>query len=290
MSLARIYARAQLGIEAPLVNVEVHLSSGLPSLSLVGLPETAVKESKDRVRSAIINSGFEFPAKRITINLAPADLPKDGGRYDLAIALGILAASEQIPDTLLGQHEFIGELALSGELQPVPGVLPAALQAAASGHIFVLPEHNASEAALCSQGRSCAAASLQQVTAYLHSQHQLPLIEPMTAHSQSTHAGADLLDVRGQPQAKRALEIAAAGQHNLLLIGPPGTGKTMLASRLPGILPPMSEEEALVSASIYSISHHQHDWQAQWRVRSFRSPHHTSSGVALVGGGCHLNK
>jgi magnesium chelatase family protein len=286
MSLARVYTRAQLGIEAPRVIVEVHLSSGLPSLSLVGLPETAVKESKDRVRSAILNSGFEFPAKRITINLAPADLPKDGGRYDLAIALGILAASEQMPSENLQEHEFIGELALNGELQPIPGVLPAALQAAKAQQTLVLPEQDAEEAALCSTGAFKAASSLLEVCQYLHGQQSLRDVIPVNVDQvhQNTQQ-SDLCDVRGQPQAKRALEISAAGQHNLLFIGPPGTGKTMLASRLPGILPPMSEEEALTSASIYSISNQQQNWQQQWRIRPFRSPHHTSSGVALVGGG-----
>lgn len=286
MSLARVYTRAQLGIDAPRVIVEVHLSSGLPSLSLVGLPETAVKESKDRVRSAILNSGFEFPAKRITINLAPADLPKDGGRYDLAIALGILAASEQMPAEGLEGHEFIGELALSGELQPIPGVLPAALQASKAEQKLVLPEQNAEEAALCSTGSFMAASSLAEVSTYLHGQQSLRDIVPIDASQVSRQPlTPDLRDVRGQPQAKRALEISAAGQHNLLFIGPPGTGKTMLASRLPGILPPMSEEEALTSASIYSISNQNQDWQQQWRIRPFRSPHHTASGVALVGGG-----
>lgn len=285
MSLARIYTRALAGIDAPLVVVEVHLSAGLPSLSLVGLPETAVKESKDRVRSAILNSDFEFPAKRITINLSPADLPKEGGRYDLAIALGILVASAQIPENRIGEHEFIGELTLGGQLQTVPGVLPCALQCSKADRTLVLPMVNAAEAALCSTVRLGCASTLQQVVAYLSGVASLPSVASPAPSAVSQQSGLDLSDVRGQPQARRALEIAAAGGHNLLFIGPPGTGKTMLASRLPSILPPMSEEEALVCASVYSISNHHQDWQTQWRVRPFRAPHHTASGVALVGGG-----
>ncbi len=285
MSLARVYTRAQLGIDAPPVIAEVHLSSGLPSMSLVGLPETAVKESKDRVRSALLNSGFEFPAKRITINLAPADLPKEGGRYDLAIALGILAASGQIPASALEGHEFIGELTLGGELQPVPGVLPCALRCAADQRVLVMPQPNAAEASLCSSADCRSAERLLDVTAYLHGQQSLPAIHAAAVAAPAAPSGADLQDVRGQIQARRALEIAAAGGHNLLFIGPPGTGKTMLASRLPGILPPMEEDEALVSASVYSISNQAADWQSRWRQRPFRAPHHTASGVALVGGG-----
>ena len=285
MSLARVLTRAQLGIEAPLVIVEVHLSAGLPSLSLVGLPETAVKESKDRVRSALLNSGFDFPAKRITINLAPADLPKEGGRYDLAIALGILAASGQVPEKSLEGHEFIGELTLGGELQPVPGVLPCALQSGKDNHVLVVPAANAGEASLCSSAECRAAGTLLEVTGYLHGQNRLAEVDSGRPAAVHFAEAADLADVRGQPQARRALEIAAAGGHNLLFIGPPGTGKTMLASRLPGILPPMEEEEALVAASVSSISGQATDWQEQWRVRPFRAPHPTASGVALVGGG-----
>jgi magnesium chelatase family protein len=285
MSLARIHTRAQVGIDAPAVQVEVHLSGGLPSLSLVGLPETAVKESKDRVRSAILNSQFEFPAKRITINLSPADLPKEGGRYDLAIALGILAASGQIPNEGLDELEFIGELTLSGELRAVSGALPTALRSAEAERTLIVPEGNRLEVSLCEQGARLAASSLTEVTRWLHQLDALMDIphncDPVT-HECDVH---DLIDVRGQASARRALEIAAAGQHNLLFIGPPGTGKTMLASRLPGILPPMTSAEALVAASIASISHHSGDWQRRWRQRPFRAPHHTASGVALVGGG-----
>lgn len=291
MSLARIYSRALVGIDAPQVVVEVHLSGGLPSLSLVGLPETAVKESKDRVRSAILNSDYEFPAKRITINLSPADLPKEGGRYDLAIALGILVASEQVSSKIVEQHEFIGELTLGGDLQQVPGVLPSALACAKAKRILVLPVQNSDEAALCSNSEKRSATKLSQVVGYLHGLQDLPVITANTEAIVATPSHMDLSEVKGQPQARRALEIAAAGGHNLLFIGPPGTGKTMLASRLPSILPPMNEKDALESASVYSISNQFQGLQKQWRVRPFRAPHHTASGVALVGGGVRtLNK
>ncbi|HQU16375.1 MAG: ATP-dependent protease [Chromatiales bacterium 21-64-14] len=283
MSLAIAYSRAQDATSAPLVTVEVHLANGLPSLSLVGLPETAVKESKDRVRGALVNSAFEFPARRITINLAPADLPKEGGRFDLAIALAVLAASGQIPADVLGQYEFLGELALTGELRTVRGVLPASLQARHDGRTLVVPRTNADEAALASGLRVLGADSLLEVCAHLTGR------QPLLPHARPAWADAppafdDLNDVRGQYQAKRALEVAAAGGHSLLFIGPPGTGKSMLASRLPGILPPMEEHEALESAAIVSISH-QGFTPPAWRRRPFRAPHHTASGVALVGGG-----
>ncbi len=283
MSLAVTYSRAQVGVDAPLVTVEVHLSGGLPSLSIVGLPEAAVKESKDRVRSALLNARFEFPTHRITINLAPADLPKEGGRFDLAIALGILAASGQIPKQALHEYEFIGELALTGELRAVRGVLPVALQTRAAGRVLLVPAENADEAALVGGVNVLAAHHLLEVCAHLNDSQ---LLAPHTAVRSiaGDDEGNDLAEVRGQTHAKRALEIAAAGSHSLLMIGPPGTGKTMLASRLSGILPEMEDDEALESAAILSVSDQGFSVE-RWRRRPFRAPHHTASGVALVGGG-----
>jgi magnesium chelatase family protein len=283
MSLATLHSRARSGINAPLVTIEVHLANGLPALSIVGLPEMAVRESKDRVRGALINSGFEFPARRITINLAPADLPKEGGRFDLPIALGILAASGQIPTQALGSHEFIGELALSGALRPVKGVLPVALAARAAGRGLILPEECAEEAALVNDIPIHPANHLLAVCKHLIREEGIPPYSGLKPPA-SIQLQPDLAEVSGQERAKRALEIAAAGNHSLLMVGPPGTGKSMLACRLPGILPSMTEQESLETAAIRSISNLGFS-AADWEKRPFRAPHHTASGVALVGGG-----
>lgn len=285
MSLAIVHSRAQNGIDAPKVTVEVHLANGLPSMSIVGLPEAAVKESKDRVRSAIINSRFEFPARRITINLAPADLPKDGGRFDLPIAIGILAASGQIDHTRLSGYEFLGELALTGELRPIRGALSAALKIRQTGRALLVPDDNATESSLASDVTVFAAKHLLGVTGHLSGASLLGRHEQKTEQEQVPEQMLDMSDVRGQYRARRALEIAAAGSHNLLFIGPPGAGKTLLASRLPGILPQMTEWEAMEAAAIQSISSKGFELK-HWRRRPFRAPHHTASGVALVGGGC----
>lgn len=283
MSLATVYSRACTGITAPSVTVETHISGGLPHFSIVGLPETAVKESKDRVRSALLNMHFEFPARRITVNLAPADLPKEGGRFDLPIALGILAATTQLPTQQLNEFEFAGELALSGLLRPIQGALPFALAAQKAGRTLILPWQNADEAALVSGANILPAKHLFDVCAHL-TKHQLLATHSVDKPIVVDGINPDLQDVRGQIHAKRALEIAAAGGHSLLFIGPPGTGKTMLASRLPGILPLLEEEEAIEVATIASISNQRFTLD-NWRRRPFRAPHHTASSVALVGGG-----
>jgi len=392
MSLAVVHSRAQEGVAAPAVTVEVHLSGGLPGTSIVGLPEAAVKEARDRVRVAILNARLDYPARRVTVNLAPADLPKDGGRFDLPIALGILAASGHLPREALAQREFLGELALSGELRAVSGVLPALLRARAVGRQVIVPQANAAEASLLAAADVRVAGSLLDVCAHLRGLLELPRATDVAAAAEALGAdrrlgaandgglaatvarrgrgGADgdgargdrrndgeesraggtrsdgraggtgsgdesggnesvgvdrrggaaatgskrpiraaesagsalavstavgfvaatpaesldLADVRGQTQARRALEIAAAGGHPLLFVGPPGTGKTLLASRLPGILPPLSDDEALESCAVRSVAGHGIDL-AGWRRRPFRAPHHSASAAALVGGG-----
>lgn len=284
MSLAVVYSRAQVGIDAPLVTVEVHLANGLPAMTIVGLPEAEVKESKERVRAALLNARFEFPLRRVTVNLAPADLPKEGGRFDLPIAIGILAASGQIPTTDLERYEFLGELALTGELRGIRGALIAALKVRDQGRALVLPTDNAREAALAGDVDIRGANHLLEVTEHLLGSK--PLNRQAAGADPAGASYPDLNEVRGQHQAKRALEIAAAGGHSLLLIGPPGAGKTMLAMRLPGILPPLTEAEALESAAVHSAGANVFS-ASTWKQRAFRAPHHTASAVALAGGGSH---
>jgi magnesium chelatase family protein len=285
MSVAIIYSRAQDGINAPLVTVEVHLSRGLPSFTIVGLPETTVKESKERVRSAILNNQFEFPLSRITINLAPADLPKEGGRFDLPIALGILIASGQLPEKGIQDHEVIGELSLTGDLRPITGVLPVSMAMKKSKRSLILPMPNADEAALVEDTICKPATHLLEVCAHITGAKLLEIHQRKQSHS-LTQYDTDLNDIYGHGHAKRALEIAASGGHNLLMIGPPGSGKTMLAERITSIMPPMTDEQALESAAIASISRHGFSSEF-WKQRIIRSPHHSASGVALVGGGSH---
>ena len=322
MSLAVLKSRALAGMEAQQVNVEVHLANGLPAFTIVGLADTEVKEAKDRVRAAIQNGGFEFPAQRITVNLAPADLPKESGRFDLPIALGILAASRQIPADRVDRYEFAGELSLSGELRPIRGALAMSLamvrdsgpdigpgigpdmgpdcghdgehgiaatqrrtSSGTSGRRgFILPQANADEAALVTGAAIYPASSLLQVCAHLAaSSSEAMLARHTSAPRVAMTEVADLADVKGQFMVKRALEVAAAGNHSLLMVGPPGAGKTMLAARFPGLLPQMTDDEALEAAAVQSLTG---GFRIEdWKRRPFRAPHHTASGVALVGGG-----
>jgi magnesium chelatase family protein len=283
VTVATILSRSQQGLDAPLVRVEVHVGAGLPAFSIVGLPETVVKESKDRVRAALANCGFEMPAGHITVSLAPADLPKEGGRFDLPIAVGILVASAQLPPGPFDATELYGELSLGGGLLSIRGVLPTALQGRRAGHTQVFPAVNLDEAALSRSGRVLGAAHLMEVVSYARGMRPLSVAGEPAAGTASGRV-PDLADVRGQPRARRALEVAAAGGHSLLLIGPPGSGKSMLAQRLPGILPPMTEDEALESAAVRSLAGRGFRVE-EWRQRPFRSPHHTASAAALVGGG-----
>jgi magnesium chelatase family protein len=311
VSLARIACRAQIGLDAPLVQVEVSLGSGLPMFCIVGLPKTVVKESKERVRAALLNSHFEFPAGRITVNLAPADLPKEGGRFDLPIALGVLIASQQIKPCAQesgvdAATEFYGELGLGGELRPTRGLLLAAAHASRYGHALIVPRASAHEALVAARTTVRAADHLLEVCAHIEGKEPLVALAPLLAttaamlsksraqigcvsdgHEPPTAGGVtglDLCDVRGQLHAKRALIIAAAGEHSLLMVGPPGSGKSMLAQRLAGLLPPLTEPEALEVASIASVSASGFN-VSEFGQRPFRSPHHSASGPALVGGG-----
>jgi magnesium chelatase family protein len=283
VAVAIVHSRALAGVHAPVVTVEVHLAGGLPGVHLVGLPEAEVREARDRVRAALQNAQFEFPARKVTVNLAPADLPKESGRFDLPIALGILAATGQIPAPALSQYEFAGELALTGELRAIRGALAMVLSARRDGRAFVLPAASAAEASLVRDAVVHPAGSLLDVCAHITGRAPLPALTPQPAPT--SIPGPDLVDVRGQAQAKRALEIAAAGRHSLLFVGPPGTGKSMLAQRLPSLLPSLTEDEALESAALASLAGR--FAPERWRERPFRAPHHTASAVALVGGGSH---
>ena len=286
MEIAKTYSRALAGIDSIQVSVEIHLSRGLPNFFMVGLPETAVKESRERVRSAILTNRFEFPTKRITVNLAPADLPKEGGRYDLAIAIGILAASGQVAQESLQHHEFIGELSLTGELRPVRGVLPSACTINRTGRALVLPAQNAAEAGLIDELAVLPATHLQAVCTHLNGAGPLARFNNGEKLPRETKTYPDLSDVHSHHFARRALEICAAGGHNLLMVGPPGSGKTMLAERLPGLLPPMGEEDALATAALHSVSAGGFRI-GDWKQRPVRAPHHSASAVAVVGGGSH---
>jgi magnesium chelatase family protein len=282
MTVATVASRALAGVEAPEVSVEVHLGPGLPSFHIVGLPDAEVREARDRVRAALNHAHFEFPARRITVNLAPAELPKDSSRFDLPIALGILAASGQLASEALDGQEFAGELSLTGELRPVRGALAMALSTRGAGRAFVLPHGNAPQAALAQGARILPAKSLLEVVGHLAGEGRLAEYASSTPPARPAYP--DFSEVKGQQQAKRALEVAAAGGHSVLMVGPPGTGKSMLAMRFPGILPPLSEADALEVAAVHSVSSSGFDAH-RWGERPFRAPHHSASAAALVGGG-----
>jgi magnesium chelatase family protein len=287
-----VFSRAPAGLEAPLVRVEVHLGNGLPAFALVGLPEAVVRESKERVRAALVTAGYDFPQRRITVNLSPADLPKEGGRFDLPIAVGILAADDKIDPRALHHREFYGELSLGGALRETSKLLPALIAGAKLGSEMILPAANALEASLLNRAKLRMMNHLCEVVAALGGKATPPARHHATsactstqvrAQSQATGKSApDLSEVRGQYAAKRALEIAAAGEHGLLMIGPPGAGKTLLAQRLPGLLPPLSEPEILEVASLESAAGRRPSLGGR---RPFRSPQHTASMAALIGGG-----
>lgn len=287
MTLAIVYSRASMGVQAPLVTIEVHISNGSPGFTLVGLPETTVKEARDRVRSALLNAQFRYPPKKITVNLAPADLPKEGARFDLPIAIGILVASGQIEGKKLCQFELLGELALTGHLRSVQGVIPAILAAKKSKRQMIIPQPNSAQAGLVTDYDSYVAESLLEVVTFLNNTQPLPTAKQLSSNvneKNNISTAMDLTDIIGQQHAKRALTIAAAGQHNLLFLGPPGTGKTMLASRLINLLPEMTTQEAIETAAIASLVHNDVNL-SNWKQRPFRSPHHSASMPALVGGG-----
>ena len=286
MALAVLKSRALSGMDAPEVTVEVHLAAGLPAFNLVGLPDTEVKEARDRVRAAIQNCQFDFPARRITVNLAPADLPKESGRFDLPIALGILIASGQLKANDLDQYEFAGELSLSGELRPVRGALAMCVRAGKSNRAFILPAASAAEAALAATAPVLPANALLDVCAHLAGTQNLAASPPPVMEHADSYP--DLADIKGQAQARRSLEVAAAGGHSILFSGPPGTGKSMLAKRLPGILPPLTADEALASAAMLSLAGTFEP--ARYGMRPFAAPHHSASMPALVGGGCKAHQ
>lgn len=285
MSIATVYSRAQSGMDSPLVSVEVHLANGLPCFSIVGLPEAAVRESKDRVRAAIVNSNFEFPRRRITVNLAPADLPKEGGRFDLPIAIGILVASKQLDANTLDDYEFIGELSLSGEIRKSAAVLPAAYACCKNNAKLITAQENQNELQVIGLNEIYCSDHLLNVCSHLNGHKLLSRIPALTDDNR-LQAANTLHEVYGQHQAKRALSIAAAGHHHVLMVGSPGSGKTMLASRMSQLLTPMTSQEALETCSIYSVANVNYD-HPNLLSRPFRSPHHTVSAVGLAGGGSH---
>lgn len=282
MSVATIFSRAQHGLHAPLVRVEVYISKGLPGFAIVGLPEAAIKESRDRIRSALLNAKFEMPVKKIVVNLSPADLPKEGARFDLPIAIGILAASDQLRQQDLDQYEFAGELALSGDLRPIAGMLPFAIATQKAGRALICPQANTTEA-LLGDGTVYPVQHLLDVVCHLQGLTPIQRAEPIP-FPENPAWKIDISDIQGQAAAKRALIIAACGGHSMLMCGPPGSGKSMLAQRLPTLLPPLTQAQALEIAAIYSIST-QGFKVDHFKERPFRSPHHTSSPVSLVGGG-----